>query len=851
MKKTAFYLLNILAFVLILGANSPKVHAQACTVGGNVQNPVEQSSCNQSQCTFIATYYSCNPSRYNVRCEPRACPNGTIEGVGTAQTCPAGAQPGCQVQVSYNCDLLGCGNHRVCFTRTPPPTATNTPTPIIPTATPTGTPPPSNTPTQTPTPTPTTAPGRCTPGDCQICPAGMSTCTEGQGCKYYTGDQSVCSAPPYSVLIEKCYPMSSCASATPTPTQGVPTGTPPPTEVPTAVPTEDTICRPGVTSCNCSGANAHNCARCGGGWCNAGTCEMCQPDDSGPAYCTPEEPGRKTCDCKDGGESCNSGACVTEGGSGQGVCGKSDDCSIVNGKEVCVYRCTSCSPAGSPPPSPTPTYIAVENFTTPTPKPKTPGQPAQSWKCLKAEPYSGDVLPDGANSDHRLKLTDGNFPNRTAIYIVGCALLNNNFYCTTGDSALDSRLQIRKSPEHVFAVSGNPEKRTTDNKLPEIIVRSKTETSAIHSFYAVYMTNPSGDPNNQAGSTLQFSTPENTSTSSSVKCLAVRWDPFGRVFDNESLEPIPGVKIQLQDEKKEQVKLPGLINPDTTDRGGTFTFLVEPGTYFLNLINSPYKMIAKKDIHPDATKAYFDIYSPGEAIVEKAGKPEHRDVAVDTGIRGPIYNSPSSLDFTAIPVPGTLQTKLLGQVSHPLTLVYFKQNNKEIASTVADKYGFYEVQVENKRITPGEKIVPYFKKVNLVSKASTKKNENILEKVLGYVKAAFNKSTSAAPEPAIGASVDVILPYINGIMYDQNTPLRNAKVEVKMSMSDQTSFETTTDEKGYMEILPQYLPPFSYYLLVNGTVKITPAEFMNSNTVYLQQNDINLMTATMKGKLVE
>jgi hypothetical protein len=264
-------------------------------------------------------------------------------------------------------------------------------------------------------------------------------------------------------------------------------------------------------------------------------------------------------------------------------------------------------------------------------------------------------------------------------------------------------------------------------------------------------------------------------------------------------------------------------------------------------------MLAKSQVHPQASKAYYDIYSPGEVINEKAGTPEHRDIAVDTGIKGPIHTNPVSIDFAALPVPGVNETKLIGQVSHPLTLVSFRQNDREIAKTIADTYGFYEVQISNKTLTPGVKIIPYFKKVNLATQVNNKApKKNFFESMISYVKAIFEKKTSAAPEAAVGASIDSIPRYLEGYVYDtNNNPLANKNVEVKLVMSDKTVTEFTTDNRGFIQITPSYLPIFPYYLLVDGKVKISTDQFIQANETYLNTNQINVLTATKQGKEIE
>ncbi len=132
-------------------------------------------------------------------------------------------------------------------------------------------------------------------------------------------------------------------------------------------------------------------------------------------------------------------------------------------------------------------------------------------------------------------------------------------------------------------------------------------------------------------------------------------DPFGIVFDSQSLEPLPNIKVTIFDKNKNKYFLPGLTNPQTTLADGLFNFLVEPGVYYLSTsLPDGYKFIANPNLHPNYVKIYHkidgtnSIYKPDEPVAElidtpeevAAGKPdmEHRDIPLDPGAGAP-YNS--------------------------------------------------------------------------------------------------------------------------------------------------------------------------------------------------------------------
>jgi len=177
-------------------------------------------------------------------------------------------------------------------------------------------------------------------------------------------------------------------------------------------------------------------------------------------------------------------------------------------------------------------------------------------------------------------------------------------------------------------------------------------------------------------------------------------------------------------------------------------------------------------------------------------------------------------------------------------------SNQEIAKTTADKFGFWEIKVENKAIPQKEGLIPKITKVDLTSNQLGKIFHQFFSKL---AKVVFAQPLQTASKKVI---FQPILSYIEGYAYDeQGKPIPKASVLVKLKMSDGVYYQTRADEKGYFAIPPQNLPIFEYYLEFQSptairSIKTTTAEFAKKNSQYLAANRINLMTATKKNQPV-
>lgn len=325
------------------------------------------------------------------------------------------------------------------------------------------------------------------------------------------------------------------------------------------------------------------------------------------------------------------------------------------------------------------------------------------------------------------------------------------------------------------------------------------------------------------------------------KCVSITWDPFGRIFDSQSLEPIPSIKVAVFNSLNSTDFVQTLNNPQTVKEDGAFNFLVEPGAYYLNVLNLPtlYSFSSQPKLNPNYVKAYTkndgspSLYKPGEQIIEKTGQPEHRDIALDPG-----NNAPSH--FLVVNIPGLYDqmvfgsmTKYGGKISHPLSIVALvgQKSHKEIARTAADKFGFWTVLLDNQKVPQDEPLVIKLIKVDLTTGKADERNARITSDVL----------------------FEPLVRILQGYTYDNNgVAVPYAAVSVVLDAKNDVYYQTTADQNGYFSISTQNLPILAYHVAVttpkgNVATRIALANFVQQNKSYLTTNNINLMTETKTG----
>jgi hypothetical protein len=377
-------------------------------------------------------------------------------------------------------------------------------------------------------------------------------------------------------------------------------------------------------------------------------------------------------------------------------------------------------------------------------------------------------------------------------------------------------------------------------------VKSYTPSSQTHLFYAVQFGDNTADSNSEATEAttvaLKLATfvPEQpTGQGEPENCVSIRWDPYGRVFDAVSLEPIPNIAVTLLDKDKVVIPTqPGIKNPFIVAEDGAFSFFVEDGTYFLkpDTINFQFPVSATiLSSLKNRQDVYTDLYS-GEPIVQK-GKIEHRDIPLVPINPNKPTNNPvkiMTMEITSFKEEGKSYQMVYGTVSHPKSLIYAYSGVRAIGYTEADNYGKFDLYIDNSAINQDQDIDIQAKKVNLDKTTNT---------VYAEVDSA---QKSIKPVPS----------FLIGHLYDKDGRIiPNAQVEIVVpQMNNKTLTTLKSDKNGYLFIPASVVPPTNYKLKISNYAgnlvnELSTDQFINQNKKYLTDNRLNLFDSTTAKKI--
>lgn len=390
--------------------------------------------------------------------------------------------------------------------------------------------------------------------------------------------------------------------------------------------------------------------------------------------------------------------------------------------------------------------------------------------------------------------------------------------------------------------------------------------------YAAHKSEPVGkgadnqDPSQQVGTTTL------TFPDGGQRCRSIYWDPYGRVFDGVSLEPLNAgdATVTLLDEKGTKSNAT-LINDVQIDELGKYNILVNAdGKYRLNV--TPKAGYLFKSFAPDPKyKDLYDfIYMPGDAAFEEVvANPKRVDVPL-MPVGAPLTREPGYVyrEYVDVLIDGATFTKISLRTIHPMTKVTIMVNDSPLTDDgtgtpipeFSDKDGNW-LAVVKKESTSQNGFSIVLSKDPKYYPLATQTISKIYDWLMGFLVKKVSAQQTIKIETPVNTSKKIIefapiLDYIEGYAYGQDgNPIANAKVRVVLDMDKSVYYSTVADEAGFFTILPKNLPPLEFYLefidpITQKSQIQTTTEFVKTNNAYIDSQKMDLVAATKYGQKI-
>lgn len=489
-------------------------------------------------------------------------------------------------------------------------------------------------------------------------------------------------------------------------------------------------------------------------------------------------------------------------------------------------------------------------------------QKSERWVCLVAAKEGSHTASLSVNPGAKL------IPN-TDTYVFECL---TDTLCTSGNSTIDNQVFAKNSLAELGTQLGyrfqgstlpsNPLKSDAGGNISPFTWTSSTPKGHARRWLALNYFDPVGDPAligeaaSQQQATLSFETVVKSD------CISLSWDPYGRVFDSATLEPVKGATVTLSMKRDDglfttmtSADLLGgnLQNPQVTAEDGGFSFVVPDATYKLTTSSPNYTFPEEiTNINPNYMKIYSDIYpaATGEEIIQQGGI-QHRDIPLGP-IGTSVKNDAKLMEYFYDLDKITSTIYVRGRVSHPFAIIhaYSLKTDPNIQQmsryrlltdsnnpVVADKIGNFTLKIKQANFEQDE----VFGEIEVEKTDLTQANlgAKVWQWFLSLVKEVKAQESSSVTR------FEPILNYLEGYAYDDNGQLLpNAKVSVVLKFSNRPSYETQTNEEGYYKISSENLPSMSYRIIYTTsggeTVISRPSKFVAQNSETITDNNVKL-----------
>lgn len=439
--------------------------------------------------------------------------------------------------------------------------------------------------------------------------------------------------------------------------------------------------------------------------------------------------------------------------------------------------------------------------------------------------------------------------------------------CTVFDVALDKRYfgESGAGLPGITLEGGNPHMFPPGQFSVKGAI-TKPGDHVVYDIYAVSEPDLGGSGNEGEDPSQQLGTTKFIFEGAKEICRSIFWDPYGRVFDAVSLEPLGAneARVTLLDSKDQYVDVPSNNSP--IDALGKYNiYILEDGMYKLKATNMPRHEFVRVNPDPRYVDLYERIYRLGDpAFEEKQNDPQRYDIPVKP--KGAPYKRAIETIFkdqTIVWRDGEEYTKIEFRVSHPLTKIETNLDEgitcNQTGADQTDKEGFCTLQVKSseapqegidiKKVKNPDYYLTY--EQNLIGGFVARLFSWITPDVYAQQSIRIDVPEVAAPVMAEDdIKFEPILRHVEGYAYDEaGQPIPKAKIQVVLSMNNKVFHTTTADDSGFFTIYKNNLPPLEYYLKLTdqtGSKVLTQQTslFIENNQAYIDSEKINLMAAT-------
>jgi len=383
-----------------------------------------------------------------------------------------------------------------------------------------------------------------------------------------------------------------------------------------------------------------------------------------------------------------------------------------------------------------------------------------------------------------------------------------------------------------------------------------TGTFVVDRKFMAYNRFAKGDGLNVAGAGgQQQGKLEFTFEGANKNCVKIAWDPYGTVFDTQTLEPVPGTAVALYTNQGGVFRLvndqdvPGgfIQNPMTTKEDGYFSFIVPDGTYKLAVSATGYTFpTTQTTLQSNAHVIYSDFYH-GENIVQQ-GAMVHRDIPVDAPSSNVTQKYAAKLIGLFQSVTPDGNTIIDGRVSHPYARInaYCKKTDgtKGSLNTTlqADKHGQFKLIFNPSKCNENTGEMYAIVEVEAIDLTRSLTVQNLYDKIIAWI---LNKKDVQAALVPISYSFDPILNYVEGYAKDStDTSLPGATVGV-YTIGDKNPYRTVkADSTGRFAFNSDQLPKSPYELKYQNTLgastRVSTTKFIVQNLPTIQKEKIDL-----------